>query len=87
MYGDGAAHHIHDVLCNGHPESGALNAADRAALFAGEGFEDRFLKLLTHADAVVLDPEFENRFVRGGGRLFDHAEADHAAVRRELDGV
>ena len=87
MHGDRAAHHVDDVLGDRHAEARALNAADRAAALARERLEDRLPERFAHADAAVLDAELEHGALRRRRRLFDDAEADHAARGRKLDRV
>ena len=84
---DGTAHHVDDVLADGHAETCALNAADRSALLAGECLEQVLLELLAHADAVVLDVELIGRVAVGKARLLNDADDDLSAVFRVLDRV
>mgnify|MGYP006949056123 CR=1 FL=1 len=84
---DGTAHHVDDVLADGHTEARAPDAADRRALLAGKGLEQMLLELLAHADAVVLNMELIGRVAVGVVRLPDDADDDLFAVLRVLDDV
>lgn len=57
VYLDGPAQEIHQLLGDGHPQSGALDGVDAAVLPPGEGIEEDLLELLGHAHPRVLDLE------------------------------
>ena len=78
-----AAHHIDDVLRDGHAEPRALYAADRRSPFPRKGLEHRRGKLFRHADAAVLHPKLERGFRLVGFRLLQR-HGDRAALRREF---
>ena len=84
---DGAAHHIHDVLGDGHAQAGALDPAHGGASLPLKGIEDLFRKFRAHADAVVLDPDLILLPVLPGPRKLSEPDGDRSACRGELDGV
>lgn len=84
---DGAAHHIHDVLGDGHAQTGTLDLAHGGASLPLKGIEDLLRKLRAHADAVVLDPDLILLPVLPGPRQLSEPDGDRSACRGELDGV
>ena len=50
-------HRFHQVLDNGHAQTGALSVGN---VFLGEGIEDMLQKRLAHADASVGNEKFIN---------------------------
>ena len=84
---DCAAHHLYDVLRDGHAQTCTLDAAHRAGSLAGKRIENRLLKFLAHPDSGVFDAELINRHAFFCGFLFGHAQADRAAIRRKLDRI
>ncbi len=86
-YRDGAVHHLHKALRNGHAQARALNAADGGIALALERLENVRDKFLAHADAVVLYVEFiAAKALRSVG-LFHHPQAHSAARARVFDGI
>ena len=86
-HGDLPAHHVHDVLGDGHAEPSPLDAAHRGAFFPGKRLEDVLLELLGDADAGVAHAELVARPPLLAGRELGDAQRDGPARRRELDGV
>ena len=84
---DGSAHHIQDVLGDGHAQAGSLDSADGCRLLSGKGFENMLLELLGHADAVVLYAKFKGGVSAEGAGLFQHPDADGSAYRGKFDGI
>ena len=84
---DGAAHHIHDVLGDGHTQAGTLNAADGGAFLPAERLKDVLLELFAHTNAIVLDAELIAATALGRTVLLGNADADRTACGSELDGV
>ena len=87
FYVDGAVHHVHGVLGDGHAEAGALNFGGALVVRAGERLEQDLLELRRHADAVVFHGELVAAYAGGVGRLLGDGKDDAAAVRGVLDGV
>ena len=56
---NGAAHGVHNVLGDGHAQSGALGAADPGVVLPDKGFEDFGLELRGHANAGVLNAKVD----------------------------
>ncbi len=84
---DGAAHHIHDVLGDGHAQTGTLDLAHGGASLPLKGIEDPLRKLRAHADAIVLDPDLILLPALPGPRQLSEPDGDRSACRGELDGV
>ena len=87
VYGDGSVHHIHDVLGDGHAQSGTLHAVHHRGLFPREGFEDVLLVLQAHANARVLDAELILGIALSRTGILYDAQAYRSACRSELDGI
>ncbi len=58
LHFDGTAHHIHDILGDGHAQTGTLDATDSSTLLAGKRFEEMLLEILAHTDAIVFHMDF-----------------------------
>ena len=84
---NGAAHHIHNVLGDGHTQAGTLNAADGGAFLPAERLKDVLLERFAHTNAIVLDAELIAATALGRTVLLGNADADRTACRSELDGV
>ena len=83
---DGAVHHLHDILRDGHAQAGASVPACVASVLLGEGVKDMGHKIRAHADTGIGDGKAEGRFpVKLRFPL--HLEVDMPALRRELHGV
>ena len=54
---NGTAHHIHNILGNGHAKPCTLDPADRGSTFPLKGRKDLLYKFLAHADSVILYPD------------------------------
>ena len=87
FYGDGAAHHAHEALCNGHAKPGALRLAGGSVRFARKHIEHMFRKIGGHANAIVADNEFQAGGFPRAGLQPPHGERDRAVRRRIPDGV
>ena len=85
--GDPAAHHLHDVSGDRHAEAGPLDPRDRGRFFPRERIEDRFGKLLAHADAVVPAAELECGIAGFRHGFLHDPQRDRAARPRVFDGV
>ena len=55
---NGTAHHIHNVLGNGHTKPCALGPADSGSPLSLKGRKYLLHKFLTHANSVILYPDF-----------------------------
>ena len=54
---NGASHHIHNILGDGHAKSCALGSADCGSPLPLKRRKDLLYKFLTHADSVILYPD------------------------------
>ena len=54
---NGSAHHIHNVLSDGHAKSCALGPADCGSTLPLKRSKDLLYKFLAHADSVILYPD------------------------------
>ena len=81
-----AVHHLDDVLCNRHSESGAAVFVRLVRVLLGESLEDFRDKLLVHAHARVPDDKAQGRVSLKLRQRF-HDKGDSAAFGRELHGV
>ena len=74
---DGAAHHLHNILGDGHAQAGALDAALGGGALPLKWVKDVLDKLRRHTDAVVLHrKDIVPIAVAEGGFLAD-PEGDH----------
>ena len=58
---NGAAHHLDDVLCDGHAKTRPLDAAYRRRIRPRKRFVNFLQKLVIHPHAVIADTEFKTR--------------------------
>ena len=84
---DGASHHVHDVLRDGHAQTGALDPLRGVALLPLEGVEQALQEFRRHAQARVLHHEAVVVAAGPVRRPLAQREADRPAVGRVLDGV
>ncbi len=84
---DRAVHQIHNVFGDGHPQTSALNAAERGIALPLKGLKNAADKFLAHTDAVVLDDKLIIGEALGGAGLFQRRHRDGAAGVGIFDGV
>ena len=84
---DGAAHHVHDVLGDGHAKACALGPADGGGPLPLKGRKNLLHKFLAHADSVVLDPELIQCAALGRSRELLQPDRNRSACRGKLDRI
>ena len=83
---DDTAHHVHDVLGDGHAQAGALHLVGHRILGPAEGLVNVLLERFAHADAVVGDGELVAGIVAAAEDLL-HIQRDAAAMAGVLDRI
>ena len=87
LHGDGAVHHVDEVLGDGHAQAGSLDAADGGGALAFERVEDVLDELRAHADARVRHDEPVAPVARRRAIELVDLHLHEAAGVRELQGV
>ena len=80
------AHHVNDILRDGHAKTCALNAAHRRRIHAGKRIENLLQECFAHADAVIFHQELINAIARFSRQFLD-IHRNESIFRRVLDGV
>ena len=87
MYLYGSAHHVDDILRDGHAQSSTLNLADGGSTLPLKGLEYFFGKFLAHADTGVLHTNFIfSPALRCPGKL-SYPDRNRTAGGGKLNGI
>ena len=84
---NGAAHHLHNVLGNGHAQSCALNFAHGGGALSLKGGEYLLRKFLAHSDSVILYPDFVQRAALYCLRELLQPDGNGSACGSKLDRI
>ncbi len=90
LHGNGSAHGVHDILCDGHPQPRALGLMNPHAVRPCIGIEDMLHKALLHPYSVVLHcdmrPDIGIPFLLGG-RLLKQGQLYGSSLMGVLDCI
>ena len=85
---DVAAHRVHNILGDRHPQPGTLRFLHPGVVLSAEGFKYDLLVLLRHADSRIAYQEMgADKGGRLRKRLLIHHRLNRAVFRRKFGGV
>ena len=80
-------HHIDDISCDCHSQTGSLDFADAFIIFTSKRVKHNLLKFLAHSHTVVLNHKLIASYIQGSGRLFRNRKQYLAAIWGIFDGI
>ena len=86
LHADGTAHQVYDAPGDGHAKTGALHLVDAGFFLPGKGVKKGLLKVLAHADAVILHHKAVFGVMLGMGKLL-YLQPDVPTGGRVLDRI
>ena len=84
---NGSAHHIHDILGNGHAKPCALGPADSRSPFPLKRRKNLLYKFGTHADSVIFYPDLIHFTASFCSRILSKPDRNSPSCRRKLDRI
>ena len=84
---NGAAHHIHNILGDGHTKSCTLSPAYSGSPLPLKRRKDLLYKFLTHTDSVILHPDLVQFTASLETRILFQPDRNGSASRSKLDRI